>query len=395
MKRRLMQQAAEAKQKEEQAKKEALAAAGEDKLFKLQEELLSVDDLTADLDSTLRLAKKEPTAEETTPQPEQKFKWQTSLDSAFKFDFSQAAPVKDLSSIGWEEKIRGVERSEAGAEGVFFVDSGNTGVFVIKASRSMASECFASLLATRLGIYGPQWRIVTLKTAEGQMMVDTLKEKDPSGRAAISISNQAHVLLKNFAIGTDLTKIDFDRAAQIFGKSGLSDNGRKRLQEIGAVMLLDVLCNNGDRLPLIWDNRGNPGNIMFALGLGKIISLDNQIAPIDKSLHTDAFAEYLAKAKELVKSTVACSTATPPSESNFFVSVRSKINEFTTYDIGAAGTRELQIGFLNALKTANLTGPELENWHALLAEYSPTLVGLPNADPHFIMAVWNAMQEAL
>eukprot|EP00054_Salpingoeca_dolichothecata_P027164 m.197762 g.197762 ORF g.197762 m.197762 type:complete len:93 (+) comp25882_c0_seq5:47-325(+) len=82
---------------------------------------------------------------------------------------------------------------------------------------------------------------------------------------------------------------------QIFQQSGLSDNGRKRLQEIGAVMLLDVLCNNGDRLPLIWDNRGNPGNIMFALGLGKIISLDNQIAPIDKSLHTDAFAEYLAK----------------------------------------------------------------------------------------------------
>jgi hypothetical protein len=49
-----------------------------------------------------------------------------------------------------------------------------------------------------------------------------------------------------------------ERAAEIFGTPGApSSGGLTRLEEFGRVLLSDVLCNNGDRFPLIWDNRGN------------------------------------------------------------------------------------------------------------------------------------------
>lgn len=46
---------------------------------------------------------------------EKKFKWSTSLDSGFKFDFKNAVPVADLSAVEWTG-TKGVERSESGAE---------------------------------------------------------------------------------------------------------------------------------------------------------------------------------------------------------------------------------------------------------------------------------------
>lgn len=88
-------------------------------------------------------------------------KWQTALDNPFKFAFGTARPHRDLPGIQWQVGVNGIERSEAGAEGVFFVDS-DDGAFVVKGSRSLASEAFAGLVSSELGVYGPAWRIVAM-----------------------------------------------------------------------------------------------------------------------------------------------------------------------------------------------------------------------------------------
>lgn len=94
-------------------------------------------------------------------EPQKERKWKTALDDPFKFDFGVARPHRDLAGIRWDTGLKGVVRSEAGAEGVFFVDSVD-GAFVVKGSRSLAAEAFASLVSCELGVYTPPWRIVAM-----------------------------------------------------------------------------------------------------------------------------------------------------------------------------------------------------------------------------------------
>ena len=47
-------------------------------------------------------------------------------------------------------------------------------------------------------------------------------------------------------------------------------------------MVTDVLMNNGDRLPLVWANAGNAGNVMFCAGYSAIVTnIDSQMTSIN------------------------------------------------------------------------------------------------------------------
>ena len=39
--------------------------------------------------------------------------------------------------------------------------------------------------------------------------------------------------------------------------------GQARLWSLGRVLAMDMLVNNFDRFPLVWDNEGNAGNVML------------------------------------------------------------------------------------------------------------------------------------
>ena len=55
------------------------------------------------------------------------------------------------------------------------------------------------------------------------------------------------------------------------------------LHQLGALAALDVLLNNTDRIPLLAQNSGNAGNLMFSSVSGNIISLDNGIVSLSGS----------------------------------------------------------------------------------------------------------------
>mmetsp|Transcript_23442 Transcript_23442/g.61391 ORF Transcript_23442/g.61391 Transcript_23442/m.61391 type:complete len:403 (+) Transcript_23442:63-1271(+) len=316
-----------------------------------------------------------------------KYKWATSLDSQFVFDFKRATPKQDVAAMCWGKDVVGVMRSDAGAEGVFFVQT-SSGAVVLKGSRSMGPEVFSSLLGTALGVYCPPWRVIATGSPEGKELVAELAAKDASGRLKLNLGSLTHVLLKGFLPGGHLGEIGSERAAEIFGRAGLSDNGCARLREIGRILALDVLCNNGDRFPLIWDNRGNPGNVMMARGVGKAVSIDSQIQPIDAVQHRVHFEAYLDKVRELVESLKAKGDG---EELPQFKRVRDKLLEFTAHDVGTAGTIEMQKGFLevSANKDAfGITKDRLSKWRDAVASYDPPLVGLAGCDPDFVLAVW-------
>eukprot|EP00041_Stephanoeca_diplocostata_P016054 m.312304 g.312304 ORF g.312304 m.312304 type:complete len:397 (+) comp20238_c0_seq9:270-1460(+) len=361
----------------------------DDPLWKIQSELLAADDLSSEMDLLFHPATTRNQGSSEGSGAPSKYKWATSLDTQFEFDFKSATPKEDITDIKWRTGIKGIMRSEAGAEGVFFVET-DAGAVVLKGSRSMGAEIYSCLLGTKLGIFCPRWRLIPLKSSEGSAMLAGLSEKDTSGRVRVNLAAMQNILLKAYLPGTNFGSLDVARTTEIFGVEGhLSPNGVKRLREIGRILALDVLCNNGDRLPLIWDNRGNPGNIMMAKGVGKAVSIDSQIQPIDKEAHPDQFQVYMDKVKDLIRGLKQDGSS---KELPQFATVRSKIKEFTQHDVGTQGSIELQRGFLEVLENKagiNITADVLQQWRDALASYTPAMVGLSCADPAFVMAVWD------
>jgi len=398
MKQRLMAQAAAARNNETSGEKEDIDEqeidGSDDALWKIQENILKGDDLTADLDLTYKPA---PTTEDETRKEQDgeissnRFKWQTSLDNQFVFDFKTASPRENLCKIDWATELKGVQRSEAGAEGVFFAET-NTGALVVKGSRSIAPEMFSCILGIQLGVYCPRWRLISNGSSEGRKMMKALNSMDPSGRIQTSIGNQTHILLKGFLPGKNFGSIGEQRALAIFGAEGrTSENGKKRLRELGRILALDVICNNGDRFPLIWDNRGNPGNVMMANGVGKSVSIDSQIQPIDGVLHPVELEAYLKKIKDLrsLLDEKGSTTALPS-----FTNVCSKLGEFSERLFGEADAIELQLGYLEVAAhkdTFGLTQVVLEAWKTALAAYTPDLVGLNGVDIGFVLKCWECL----
>lgn len=404
MKQRLMAQAAAAKAAEEAAAGGSTAgpagagtgavttkfSAVDDVLWKIQNDILTSDDLTSDMDLKYRPPPEdEPNPDE--PVKASKFKWATSLDNQFKFDFKTATPKEDIAEIDWGKDIKGMERSEAGAEGVFFIET-NSGALVLKGSRSMGAEVFSCLLGINLGIFCPRWRLIETGNFEGNAMFNRLTKMDTSGRLRTSIGSQTHTILKGYLPGTNFGSLTEARCIDIFGMPGKpSANGKTRLREIGRILALDVICNNGDRFPLIWDNRGNPGNVMMATGPGKAVSIDSQMQPIDAAAHPDQMQAYLDRVISVRDGLKASGSDKELPE---FANVREKLAEYTGHHFGAAESIEMQMGYMEVTgnkESFGMTTETLGAWRTAMASYTPPLVGMDSADVGFAIKVWETM----
>jgi hypothetical protein len=52
------------------------------------------------------------------------------------------------------------------------------------------------------------------------------------------------------------------------------------LQQVGQWIAFDMLVNNFDRVPLIWDNQGNGGNLLIDSKQQRVYGIDHRVTPI-------------------------------------------------------------------------------------------------------------------
>jgi hypothetical protein len=119
-----------------------------------------------------------------------------------------------------------------------------------------------------------------------------------------------------------LTLFDFgpNRSQMLFRKT--HPNSRKLFLTIGKILAVDMFLNNFDRLPWLWDNPGNPNNILFKVNLDLLppntdfkdpkffdIIIDNVVLidtkPIclnpGEKINMKHLAEYLNNLSEILK----------------------------------------------------------------------------------------------
>eukprot|EP01125_Pyxidicula_operculata_P005963 TRINITY_DN2082_c0_g1_i3.p1 TRINITY_DN2082_c0_g1~~TRINITY_DN2082_c0_g1_i3.p1 ORF type:complete len:378 (-),score=83.08 TRINITY_DN2082_c0_g1_i3:11-1144(-) len=324
--------------------------------------------------------------------PQKKFKWSVDhIDNNYKVNFATAVAWEDIKNIPWEEGIKGAQRSEAGSEGVYFVELNKSGLFVVKPSKSIGEEVFSNILSLKLGVYSPQLRILYGQEKEGNRLLDLVIEKDKSGIAVHGLLQSEYLLMKQFIPGKNLDKFEYDQMFDIFGDhydNYISDESKRRLIELSEVLALDIITNNSDRLPLIWNNPGNPGNIMIT-NQGQIISVENTVTTFE--LNDKAFETY----KETVESLLSDLVEKQGVENEKFKFIITKLYEFTGYPFGKIGTLTLQGGFLDVLRrSVNIDlEKEINDWKLLLNKFSPPLVGLNNLKTDFIISIWTIFQK--
>jgi hypothetical protein len=77
--------------------------------------------------------------------------------------------------------------------------------------------------------------------------------------------------------GQQLNAISEADAAHYF--DGETPESIAFLTQMGRIIALDVLLNNWDRLPVIWDNEGNWGNLIVSHDSGRCVSTFPKLMP--------------------------------------------------------------------------------------------------------------------
>jgi len=177
--------------------KDLINTAADTALWNLQNELSKEHNLQVEVKKRIIKPTKKPIKQE----PQKRYKWAVAdVDGSWKFDHINASPVPDLKSIDWDSGIKGSERSESGAEGVFFVELNSGGVVVVKGPKSVAEEFFTNLLALKLGICVPRLRVVCRDGIEGTKLVNGILQTDKLGSSIYGLQGVHHFLFKEYIL---------------------------------------------------------------------------------------------------------------------------------------------------------------------------------------------------
>jgi len=181
------------------------------------------------------------------------------------------------------------------------------------------------------------WSVVTAKVHQ----LDKLKKPRERGKSR-KLRDRPIISVMEFIPGNNLYKSNLNI---LFGKDALHDAGKKLLIEVGRILAFDVLINNWDRLPLIWDNVGNTENILFT-DSNLVYGIDQSVQSINPKLHEENFKKYIAKVSTLLNHALALNTGDETGVNK----VRNCIKQTTDYDIGVSGCKYLYIGLLKQIE---------------------------------------------
>lgn len=289
----------------------------------------------------------------------------------YNFPHHEVEPL-DIADVPWSTCV-GVQRSGDGSEGVLFVELPGKMAVVVKAPEKVAAEMYGTKLCQQLKIPCPDMRMVPSGSEEGRALKTALLEFDSKRpvserKVAGMLDSKPGFLVIEYLKARELSSIlrfpnPEDPTVECpevvawcnatFGlpTSELSEHGCDCLRTMGKLIAFDMLINNYDRLPCIWQNVGNPGNIMFRKDDNSVISIDNMLTCISNQPGNGLlYREYMAK----VRSTTFAVLRQPERAHEAFNKVLMFLKEGCKkghgwpgldIDVGDAGVRHVQEGF--------------------------------------------------
>jgi predicted amidohydrolase len=212
--------------------------------------------------------------------------------------YANAVQVKRrfTNKIDWSS-VSSVSGTDSGA--VFFVDFNQFPKAVVKGSLTVVQEMFAFHLGKALKINVPNHYMVQC-TGDDQylkLQENVIEKASPHvARRAEKELHRPYLIVMEFIQGYDIFALPsaFDLIDQFL-------NSHESLVQLGNIMALDILLNNWDRLPLIWDNDGNGANIVFTTSGNqvKIFAIDQAITSILNEV--EGYEKYMQRVRDLIE----------------------------------------------------------------------------------------------
>ena len=138
---------------------------------------------------------------------------------------------------------------------------------MIKGCSNPAQEFYATKLALALALPTPRVHLVSWPSPEWHQLQDAVvqitKANTTTTFKARKMLDRPHLLVYQMVVGTALHECAGDAAHSGRFRRSLRENGGESLRQLGALLAFDVLLNNWDRVPLVWDNMGNLNNLML------------------------------------------------------------------------------------------------------------------------------------
>jgi len=219
----------------------------------------------------------------------------------------------DVSNIKWDSATAFRISEGVGSSGVFFIDVGSQ-TFVLKAPPTPVQECFATLFACILGVNAPRISILQKEDKDWILVTTQLEKLMTANRDPYLLHNnfewikyqrlrdRPFLLIMEYVRGNSLASLSFS-SEKLFSEK----EGKKRLYDIGQLISIDVICNNWDRVPIIWPNNGNFENILIETidtsTPGKIVGVDFGLTCIKQVIYNQnnlQYTQYLEKLQILI-----------------------------------------------------------------------------------------------
>lgn len=255
-----------------------------------------------------------------------------------------------------------------GSSGAFQIST-SAGEFVVKeGGAKLDVEVFSNLLGAALATLfqseAGSWRVLPIRV----IMARTPLSKDLV-RSMSVLSKDDEIM-----VGQRLAKCEAVMLMEFVKATALEEAkpSPESLFALGSGIVFDMLINNWDRIPVLplWNNTGNPGNVLFPEG-GGVTLIDQCVTVIG---HADNKAKYLDSAKRLCRDALGFSKDTSEDRVTRFPvfmtalqSVRAWLLARGGYDIGEEGEAQFGQGFIHALNVLMATKPSEEKADATTA----------------------------
>lgn len=233
------------------------------------------------------------------------------LKEAAREKFWRELASRSIEEVPWEALVRW-RWCSGGMGGAVLAQIGEDGdvpggcVVIKNLGLNGVAEVMAAELSVLVGVRCARCRCVAQEDDEVKRIATALLEKPGEG------STIDHVLKKQ-SVASYLCIMEFVPGSVVQGVQGnqllLSEAAPSILTQMGALVALDCLLNNVDRVPAIWLNDGNLSNVMVTGTT--VVGIDQQVNPIGDE---GGRARYLALLREFCDDSVHRRVASPASK---------------------------------------------------------------------------------
>ena len=202
-----------------------------------------------------------------------------------------------------------IARPEEGASGtVFFIDFADHHR-VLKGSATVAQEAYAAALADLLRVPHPTSAVAFWPSQPWHDLRAAVRGLPASGADAVVMAraldkglNRPQLTVQQRVPGRSL-----QAGARVAALACGAPHARAAdcaMYHVGRAVLFNAVINNGDSLPCadLWDNLGNPGNVICNALDHRLYLVDCAVTTIDPVQHPDTYAAYCRRLRTLLRS---------------------------------------------------------------------------------------------